>query len=291
MAINPHIDPIGLSPASPSKPARLPSRRLFDPRNAWSVQGGRIAMAAVLLLLWEVGSGRWFDAFYFSRPSTILMFLAKELVDPGFYRDIGVTGMELAMGYVIGGVIGVALGILLARWAYVARLADPFLLAMNSVPRIAIAPMLIVWFGIGMASKVFLAATLVFFITFFNTLSGIRGVERALINVARIQGASEWQIFTKVMMPHASAWILTGLRMSLPFALVGVILGEFMVSSRGLGYRLNGYATGYNTTGAIAMILVMMLIMMALTAVADWVDRRLMAWRPSNTESSAAVKA
>jgi NitT/TauT family transport system permease protein len=271
--------------------SRQPRLPLLSADNELSVQCGRVLLVVLILAVWEFGAGRWFDIFFFSKPSLILAFLAKEVVDPQFYRDLGVTGMELGMGYGIGGVGGIVFGILLARWRFVGRLADPFLLAFNSIPRIAIAPMLIVWFGIGMASKVFLAATLVFFITFFNTLSGIRGVERALCNVARVQGASEWQIFTKVMMPHASAWIMTGLKMSLPFALVGVVLGEFLVASVGLGYRLNSYATSYNTTGAIGMIIVMMLIMMGLTGVAGAVDRRLMAWRPSNDEASAALKA
>ena len=124
--------------------------------------------------------------------------------------------------------------------------------------------MLIVWFGIGMASKVFLAGTLVFFITFFNTLAGIRSVDKALCDVARVQGASEWQIFTKVMLPNASTWILTGMKMSLPFALVGVIIGEFLVSSQGLGFRLITYSTQYNMAGAISMILIMMFLMMVL---------------------------
>jgi len=266
--------------------------RLFDADNPWSVNAGRLGAVLLLFAVWELGAGRLFDIFYFSKPSLIVAHFAKEMVDPGFYNDLWVTGLELVLGYTSGGAAGIALGILLARWRYVARICDPFLLAVNSVPRIAVAPMLIVWFGIGIASKVFLAATLVFFITFFNTLSGIRGVDKALCDVARVQGASEWQIFTKVMLPHASAWILTGLKMSLPFGLVGVILGEFLVSSEGLGFRLNGYATGYNTTGAIAMILIMMFLMMALTAVADRIDARVMRWRPSDREAGGvALKA
>ncbi len=283
---------MALDPGFRRQSVRPTTKRLFDAENAWSVQGGRAVLVLVFLGLWEIGSGRWFDTFYFSKPSAILAALLGEIADPGFYRDLGVTGLEFSLGYLIGSVSGIALGVGLARWLYIAKLVDPFLLAINSIPRIALAPMLIVWFGIGMSSKVFLAATLVFFITFFNTLSGIRGVERSLIHVARIHGANDWQIFTKVMMPHASAWILTGLRMSLPFALVGVILGEFMVASSGLGYRLNGYATAYNMTGAIAIILVMMLVMMGLTAVADWLDARLMSWRPSNSDAAgAALKA
>lgn len=264
-------------------------RWLFDADSPWAVNGGRLAAVLVLFTLWELGAGRLFDVFYFSKPSLIIAQLAKEVVDPRFYRDLGVTGLELILGYASGGASGIALGILLARWRYAGKISDPFLLALNSVPRIAVAPMLIVWFGIGIASKVFLAATLVFFITFFNTLSGIRGVDKALCDVVRVQGGSEWQIFTKVMMPHASAWILTGLKMSLPFGLVGVILGEFLVSSKGLGYRLNSYATAYNTSGAITMILLMMFLMMALTAVADLVDARVMRWRPSDREAGGVV--
>jgi NitT/TauT family transport system permease protein len=159
--------------------ARHIARRLFDPDNAWAVNAGRLVTVVVLFALWEVGGGWLFDTFYFSKPSLIAEAFAKEVVDPDFYRDLGTTMLELVIGYASGAAAGVVLGILLARWRYVARICDPFLLALNSVPRIAVAPMLIVWFGIGIASKVFLAATLVFFITFFNTLSGIRGVDKA----------------------------------------------------------------------------------------------------------------
>jgi NitT/TauT family transport system permease protein len=263
--------------------------RLFDAESAASVRFGRIVLAALVLAFWQLGSGRLFDPFYFSRPSALVGQFVTELADRGFYRDLGVTALEMALGYGFGALTGIIGGVLLARWAYVARLFDPFLLALNSIPRIAVAPMLIVWFGIDLASKVFLAATLVFFITFFNTLSGIRGVDIALCNVARVQGASEWQIFTKVMLPSASSWILTGLKMSLPFALVGVILGEFLVSSKGLGYRLNLYSTSYNTTGALTMIVIMMLIMMLLTAAVDRLEARVLRWRPRADPTAGVI--
>jgi sulfonate transport system permease protein len=275
-------------PTEESAPAPA-TRPRFDTESPWVINASRLILLVVLFALWEIGGGWLFDTFYFSKPSLISKAFAKDIIDPAFYTDLATTGLELVLGYVIGGVSGIALGILLARWRFVGKICDPFLLALNSVPRIAVAPMLIVWFGIGIASKVFLAGTLVFFITFFNTLSGIRGVDKALCDVARVQGASEWQIFTKVMMPHASAWILTGLKMSLPFALVGVIIGEFLVSSQGLGYRLNFYSTQYNTAGAISMILIMMFLMMVLTAIADRVDARLLRWRPSDREAGGVV--
>jgi ABC-type nitrate/sulfonate/bicarbonate transport system permease component len=179
----------------------------------------------VLFGTWELAAGRLFDPFYFGKPSLIASQFAKEFIDPSFYHDLAVTGLELVLGYAIGALAGIAPGILLARWRYVARICDPFLLALNSIPRIAVA------------------------------------------------------------------WIMTGLKMSLPFALVGVILGEFLVSSEGLGFRLNGYATAYNTSGAIAMILIMMFLMMALTAVADLIDARIMRWRPSDREAGGMDKA
>jgi len=247
------------------------------------VNAGRMILAAVVLTYWQLGANRLFDPFYFGTPIAIAKQLLSEIGNFDFYTDLWVTAAEMIAGYGIGAGAGIILGVLLARWDYIARVIDPFLLGLNSIPRIALAPMLIVWFGIDMASKIFLGATLVFFITFFNTIAGIRGVDQALCNVARVQGASDWQIFTKVMLPSASSWIITGLKMSLPFALVGVIIGEFLVSSKGLGYRLNAYSTSYNTVGAISMIIIMMVIMMMLTAALDRVEARLMRWRPRTT--------
>ena len=194
----------------------------------------------------------------------------------------------MGIGFAIGAFGGIGLGVLLARWAYVAKMLDPFLLALYSIPRVALAPMLIVWFGIGYSSKVFLGATLVFFITFFNTLAGIRSVDRALCDVARVMKASEWQIFVKVMLPSASSWILTSVKISLPFALVGVILGEFLVSSQGLGFRLNAYSTGYNITGAMAIVFLMMVLMLALTAITNAVEARALRWRPKSAAERVA---
>ena len=278
----------------PQKSADLAARpeplaaRSVNWENLWIVLG-RIGLAAAFIGVWQLASGPILDPFYFSSPFLIARQIIVEIVDPSFYVDLWVTAVEFVLGYGIGGLLGIALGILLARWRIVARLVDPFLIALNSIPRIAFAPMLIVWFGIDMASKVFLAATLVFFITFFSTLSGVRGVDRALCDVARLQGASERQIFMKVIIPSASSWILTGLKMSLPFALAGVILGEFLVSSKGLGYRLNHYSTVYDMTGAITMIIIMMIIMMGLTVIADWADARIMRWRPKDREAGGTI--
>jgi NitT/TauT family transport system permease protein len=263
-----------------SRPAPRPAAPAFSPDNALSVNVSRFLFAAFFIGLWELGADRLFDSFFFSAPSRIFAQVARELVTAGFYRDLGVTAAEMGIGFAVGAGCGIGLGVLLARWAYAAKVLDPFLLALYSIPRIALAPMLIVWFGIGYSSKIFLGATLVFFITFFNTLSGIRSVDKALCDVARVMKATEWQVFRKVMLPSASSWILTSVKISLPFALVGVILGEFLVSSEGLGYRLNMYSTSYNITGALAIVFLMMLIMLVLTAATNAVEARVLRWRP-----------
>ena len=260
----------------------------FSPDNALSVLVSRVAFAVAVLGVWQYGADRWFDSFYFSAPLRILMQVVKELIAPAFYHDLWVTTFEMLLGFGIGAGGGIVLGVLLARSAYVAKMLDPFLLALYSIPRVALAPMLIVWFGIGYSSKIFLGATLVFFITFFNTLSGIRSVDKALCDIARVMQATEWQVFLKVMLPSASSWILTSVKISLPFALVGVILGEYLVSSQGLGFRLNTYSTNYNITGAMAIVFLMMVLMLLLTMVTNTIEARVLRWRPKSAAEPVA---
>lgn len=244
------------------------------------IQLGRVAVIFGFLLLWQLGSGPLIDPFFFSSPVAIAAKVWEDLFQAGFYRDLYVTSVELFTGYAIGAVLGVTLGVLLARWPIVAQIFDPILIALNSIPRIALAPLLIVWLGIDMAPKIVLALTLVFFLTFFNTLAGIRNVNVGFVEVARVLGATDWQIFRKVMLPAAAPWIMTGLKMSLPFALIGVIVGEFLASAAGLGYRLNFYSTSYNTTGTFAMLFVMMAFMMTLNTIINRIEQRILKWRP-----------
>ena len=244
---------------------------------------GQIALIVVVIAAWHLGSGRLFDPFFVGSPVGVAKVLVDDFGDPRFWNDLRVTGTEMTLGYLMGGLSGIAFGILFARWRLAADIFDPFFTGLNSLPRIALAPLLVIWFGIDMASKVVLAATLVFFLTFFTTLSGIRNVDQALVDVARLMGASDRQIFRYVMLPGAAAWVINGLKMSLPYALIGVIVGEFLIASSGLGYRLNLYSTSYNTNGTFAMLLVMMALMMGLNALMGLVERHALRWRAETT--------
>ena len=250
---------------------------------------GRTALILAVLGIWQLGSGRLFDPFYVGSPLGVAKVLSHDLVDPRFYNDLRVTGTEMALGYLLGGLGGIVVGVFFAHWRLLADIFDPFFSAFNSIPRIALAPLLIIWFGIDIAAKVVLAATLVFFLTFFCTLAGIRSVDSALIDVARIVGATERQIFRFVILPASAAWVINGLKMSLPYALIGVIVGEFLVSSSGLGYRLNSYSTAYNTNGTFAMLLVMMALMMVLNGIMSFIERRALRWRADSSDQIVAT--
>jgi NitT/TauT family transport system permease protein len=252
-----------------------------------SVTIGQILLIIAVISGWYFASGPLLDPFFIGTPVGVAKVLIKDLADPTFYNDLRVTGIEMLLGYLVGGLSGIALGVMFARWRLAADIADPFFSGLNSLPRIALAPLLVIWFGIDMGSKIVLAATLVFFLTFFTTLAGIRNVDRALIDVARVVGASQRQIFRYVMLPGAAAWVINGLKMSLPYALIGVIVGEFLVSSSGLGYRLNFYSTSYNVNGTFAMLIVMMALMMGLNAAMGLVERHALRWRTEAAEMIA----
>jgi len=263
-------------PDSSLDAALTEARRLAAARRRYSC-GVWLAQALLLLIflaLWQFGGGPLFDPFFFGSPRGVAAVLAKDFADPQFYRDLSTTSIEMALGYGTGSALGIATGALLARWRFVADVLDPVFVALNSIPRIALAPLLVIWFGIDLGSKVVLAATLVFFLMFFSTLSGIRQVDGALISVARVMGANDRQMFFKVQLPGALPWIMSGLRLGLPFALIGVIVGEFLAASSGVGYRLNMYSTSYNTNGTFAMLTVLMVAMMILNATLGWVERR-----------------
>lgn len=242
----------------------------------------QISVFVVFAIIWEVAARTFADPFFIGSPSLLAAVLAKDVLDPGFYRDLWLTMWALFLGFGSGALGGVLTALLFGRWPRMAAIFEPFFVALNSIPRIALAPLVVIWFGIDIASKVVLAATLVYFLTFFTTLSGIQATESRFVNVARVMGASQRQIFQKIVLPSAMSWIMTGLRTSLPFALIGVIVGEFIASSAGLGYRLNFYATSYNAAGTMAMLVVMMVVMMSLNYLAQYLESRLLSWRPKS---------
>jgi NitT/TauT family transport system permease protein len=248
----------------------------------------RAALAVVLLGVWEFGTGPWWDAFWFSSPFRIAAHLYAWAQEDLFFH-LAVTLRETFIGYAAGTLAGVTVGAILARLDFLCRVLDPFILALNGIPRIALAPLFIIWFGIGELSKIVLASMLAFFLCFYATLSGLRSVDQAHVNVARTMGASDRQIFTKVTLPAAFPWILTAMKVSVPFALIGAIVGEFMAATAGLGYKIQLYTAQFDTTGAVSGIFVLMLVVIAFNTLLDRIERHLLRWRPPSAQSGGEM--
>ncbi len=247
----------------------------------------RALFGLALVAAWQAASGRLIDPFWVSSPGRVGAFLWQLIRDGSIWSHLSVTLYETATGFVIGAASGIAAGFLLAPQRTLAEVLDPYIVAFNGIPRIALAPLFIIWFGIGPNSKVVLVVTVVFFLTFFNTYSGVRGVEHEYVNVLRIMGATPRQILWKVTVPATVPWITTGLKISVPYAIVGAIVGEFIAASRGLGYLINYYTGLFSTTGALAGIIVVAVIVVLSSEAINWVEAYLLRWRPA-AETRAA---
>ena len=164
----------------------------------------RLGFGLAVLVLWEAAAGRVIDPFWFSSPLRIARHLIEWVREGTLFGHLLVTLRETFLGFVLGSVAGIAVGVALSRLEFVARVLDPFIVAANGIPRVALAPLFIIWFGIGELSKIVLASTLTFFLTFYGTFSGLRAVEPAYQEIARVMGASERQIFTKITLPLLS---------------------------------------------------------------------------------------
>jgi NitT/TauT family transport system permease protein len=240
----------------------------------------RLLFGLFLVTLWEVSSGTFIDPFWISSPSLVFGYLWEVISDGSLFGHLAITLYETFTGFFIGALAGIGFGFLLARRETLAQVLDPFIVAFNGIPRIALAPIFIIWFGIGPTSKVVLVVIVVFFLTFFNTYSGVKGVDLELKNILRVMGASERQILWKVTIPATVPWITTGLKLSVPYAIVGAVVGEFIAASKGLGYLINYNTSLFSTTGAFGGILVLALVVVLCNEAIDRFESHLLRWRP-----------
>jgi NitT/TauT family transport system permease protein len=247
----------------------------------------QITILVGLLGTWEVLSGRAFDSFWVSKPSLIISYIYNWIANGDFFRHLNATMTEIVVGYTLGAAFGLALGLPIGRMERTAKILDPFLLALNGIPRVALAPLFVIWFGIGITPKIVLVFTLVFFVVFYNSYAGVRSVERRYIDLAWVMGARSFSLFTKVILPAAMPYIILGLKLSIPYAVIGAIIGEFIASSEGLGYKIQLETSTYNTTGTMGGIVVLMILVVLLNFILAWIERRTLAWRPPARSGNA----
>lgn len=258
-----------------------------DPR-AYSrrVAVARLVVVAVVLAIWQgVVAIGWVDAFWISSPLLVVEELWSEFASGAWFGDVAITVFEALIAFVISSALGIIAGLLLARSPFWDDVLAPLVLALNSLPRIALAPLIILWFGIGITAKVVTAFTLVFFILLVNTLGGAKNVDNDILTIARLMGASKRDILWKVTLPSALPWIFAGLNLGLTYALLGVIVAEILSSNRGLGFVIASSAATFNTAGVFAGLITLAVVAWLFSAAMRYAEARLLRWKPSQTSA------
>ncbi len=254
--------------------------RAGERRARWGVNVGRVAFGVGLLLAWELASGRVVDQFFVSRPTAILSALWTMLTQEGLLYHMRFTITEALAGYLLGAGAGLLLGFALARVDLVFRIVEPFVVAFYGIPRIALAPLFILWFGLGITSKIAVATVMVFFIVLINTIAGIRAAPLSLLQVARVMGASEWDLQRKVIFPAATPFIIAALQITVPQAMIGAIVGEFISSNRGVGHLISREAGLLDTPGLFAGIFSLLAVVLLMNQGITLLGNYLMRWSP-----------
>ncbi|MFI9102789.1 ABC transporter permease [Streptomyces fildesensis] len=250
------------------------------------VYGTRLLLLVAVIGLWE-----WFaragiiDPFNFSMPSKIWDQIREWALhgtaQGSLWEQIWYTLYEALFGWIIGVIAGVLLGIALGRVRFLADVLGPYIKVLNALPRIVLAPIFLIWFGLGPASKVASAVVLVFFPVFFNAFQGAREVDRNLVSNARILGASNRRVTLQVVIPSATSWIFTSLHVSFGFALIGAIVGEYIGATKGLGLLVSASQGTFNAAGVYAAMVILAVVALLAEGLLTFGEKRLFRWKPA----------
>lgn len=233
-----------------------------------------------VLCAWEAAARTFVDPFLISMPSRVLKRFVELTVNGELLEQAFATLQATVFGLGLGTVVGIPLGLILARFSFLGRVFEPFILGLYSLPRIALGPLFIIWFGIGMLSKVMMAFSLVVFVILLNTYDGAKNVDKNQIELLRTMNASQFEITRRVVFPSVLPWIMSAIRISVGMALIGAVVGELIGSNSGLGHYVSKSAGVFDTTGVFTGLLALMLIAVALNEGVRVIDRRIFVWRP-----------
>lgn len=224
-------------------------------------------------------------AFFFGEPLKVGARIWDWFASGDIYRHLWVTLVETVLAFAMGTALGVAVGIWLALAPTASGILDPYIKGLNAMPRVILAPIFFVWFGLGIASKVALGVTLVFFIVFFNVYQGVREVSPVVLASARMLGASPRQLLRYVYLPSAMSWVFASLHNSVGLAFVGAVVGEYLGSAEGVGYLILQAEGVFDINTVFAGILVLTAFALALDWVVTLIEKRLMLWQPRAGET------
>jgi NitT/TauT family transport system permease protein len=244
---------------------------------AWLV----VLPGLLTVIFWELAAWHWpIVAKLVSQPSDIALGIVDAVQSGSIWPHLQATLTEMAIGYVIGAVTGVLLGLLFGRVKLLGDIFNPYITLFNGIPKVALAPVFVIWFGIGLMSKIAIILTMVFFVVFINTFAGLRSVNEEYVSIIRIMGASRLQVVREVFLPATVPYILVGLRAGIPFSVIGAVVGEFIAATKGLGYFINYHQGTFDTNGIFVGVTILALLVVVLDWLLSIVERRLLKWRP-----------
>ena len=233
-----------------------------------------------LLTLWEAGARvGWMDPFYLPPPSTVGRVMFTLAVSGELWPHLGATAVAAFAGLLVGLGLGIGLGFAAALSPILAELLEPVMILLNAIPRVILAPLFVIWLGIGLASKLALATVLVAVLIFFSVYNGIKEVDPRLVERIRTLGGGRRILIGEVYIPSVTAWVMGNFKVAVGFAFTGAVVGEFVASSRGLGYLLQFAQSTYNAALTIALVVIIMTFVLLLFAIAERLERHLLGWR------------
>ena len=246
----------------------------------------QVSVAVVTILVWQVITTTDLlgdptqTAFFFSTPADVASQIWRWFASGTIWYHLWITLSEAALAFIIGAVAAIVVGFWFARQPRLAAVFDPYVEGANALPRVVLAPIFTLWFGLGIWSKVALGFTLVFFIVFFNVYQGVKEVDRTVLSNARMLGMNERQLLRHVYMPSALSWVFSSLHTSIGFAVVGAVVGEYLGSAAGLGYLIQQAEGMFDIAGVVAGMLVLAAFVLVIDYGVTLVERRLLVWRP-----------
>lgn len=266
--------PAGQSDAETAGPAPADSPRADLPGGYLIWQ---IGLGAALVALWEI-AGTTTKSHWINRPSDIAQRLVEWSAGE-IYPHLYATTVELLVGLAIGTTLGVLAGLVLGRTANLGGILRPIIVAFYSVPLVSLAPLFIMFFGVEMLPKIILVSLVVFFLLFFNTFSGVENIDQDLVSSLQLMGANRREVFFKVVLPASTAWVLGGIKIALPYALVATVTGEMLAARSGLGFVLNQASQQFNMTSIYAVLVILMVMGIIVSETAVRLESRLLRWR------------
>lgn len=241
----------------------------------------RVALFLALLAGWELlAASGLINPFYSSQPSLVLKDLPVFYTSGDMLKHTGVTLAEAMWGLLIGTLFGIVIAFFLGLFDFFGKVIEPFITALYGIPKLALAPIFVLWFGLGIESKVIMSALLVFFLVFFSTYGGIKSVDRNILTSVRLMGATQTQIICKVILPSSVPWILAGIRGGLGASLIGAIVGEYMGASAGLGWVISYATSFFNVDRVMSCIFILFVVGIVFNMVLKHVEKTLLKWRP-----------